>query len=103
MGTIELAKKIADNLECDANLRRWADRLQEAVARETLYLGLNADLLPEELRQTYWGALREALSAMPEGVQVEASASLMRLLMSRAPSQETQALLKERVSAPEAG
>lgn len=85
MDALVFAKKLTEG-EVSPSLDRWAEHLQDFIAKQTLYLAREVDRLPESFRQDYWETLRVTLGTVPEGIRVEVTPELFERLKRLAPT-----------------
>ena len=73
---IAFAQRIASEAS-DPILVRWAEGLEELVARQALYLVPRADLLSAELRKEFLDVLMMTFETISKDVKIEASGMLV--------------------------
>ena len=73
---IAFAQHLAESTS-DPALIRWAERMEELVAKQALYLVPRAALMSPELQKDYLAVLTSTFEAISKDVKIEASAMLV--------------------------
>ncbi len=85
MDALVFAKKLTEG-EVEPAVDRWAEQVQDFIAKQTIYFVRQIDRLPASFREDYWETLSMTLRSMPEDFNVEVTHELFERLRELAPT-----------------